>query len=129
MPSLVKPQDVLNQGELYWGEDHDAQGSEQKGDRLWAVMSRKSLNGNNTVVVVPLSRRLEKASKYPGFCILIPAQEMIPIVGQSASLDRVALCHQIRVMDKSKLREKWGSMTLSAAPSVQNGIAFVLNIL
>lgn len=129
MSSLVKPQDVLNQGEIYWGEDHNAKDSEQKGDRLWAVMSRKSLNGNNTVVVVPLSRKLDKASKYPGFCILLPAAEMIPIVGQTASLDRVALCHQLRVMDKSFLREKWGSLTLSAIPSVQNGIAFVLNML
>jgi mRNA-degrading endonuclease toxin of MazEF toxin-antitoxin module len=53
--SLVKPLDVIDQGDMYWYEDTDAKGSEQRKDRLWVVMSRRSLNGNNTVVAVPLS--------------------------------------------------------------------------
>lgn len=128
MPNLVQPQDVLAQGDLYWGEDVNAQGSEQAKDRLWCVMSRRTLNGNNTIVAVPLSTKIDKADKYPAFCIRIPAQEQIPLIGQSPSRDRVALCHQVRVMDKCRFREKWGKLSLSAIPSIQLGLAFVFDI-
>jgi mRNA interferase MazF len=128
MSNLVQPQDVLGQGDLYWGEDVSAQGSEQAKDRLWCVMSRRTLNGNNTIVAVPMTTKLEKADKHPAFCIRIPAQEQIPLIGQSASIDRVALCHQVRVMDKSRFREKWGKLSQSAIPSIQLGLAFVFDL-
>jgi mRNA interferase MazF len=128
MPSLVQPLNVLDQGELYWGEDSEAVGSEQAGDRIWAVVSRRSLNGNNTILVVPLTTKVAKADKHPAFCILIPAQEQVPIIGASPSRDRVALCHQVRVFDKSRLREKWGKLSLSAIPAIQLGLGFVFGI-
>ncbi len=125
--SLVKPSDVLNQGDMYWGEDTDATGSEQSGDRIWIVMSRRALNGNNTIVVVPATTKMAKADEYPAFCIRLPAQEQIPIIGQSPSINRVALCHQVRVFDKSRLREKWGKLSLSAIPSIQLGLQYVFD--
>jgi mRNA-degrading endonuclease toxin of MazEF toxin-antitoxin module len=91
-------------------------------------MSRRALNGSNTIVAVPATTKMEKADKYPAFCIRLPAQEQMPIIGQSASRDRVALCHQVRVFDKSRLREKWGKISLSAIPSIQLGLAFVFDL-
>jgi mRNA-degrading endonuclease toxin of MazEF toxin-antitoxin module len=88
-------------GDIYWGEDKGAVGAEQKKDRLWVIMSRRTLNGNATVVVVPLSSRVKKAAQYPGFCILLPAGEVLPDYGEGAAIDGVALCHQVRVFDKS----------------------------
>lgn len=126
--SLVKPLDVLDQGDIYWFEDAAAKGSEQSKDRLWVVMSRRALNGNNTVVAVPLSTKLEKSDKYPAFCIRIPANEQVPIIGQTPSQNRVALCHQVRVCDKTRFREKWGKVSLSAIPSIQVGLAYVFDI-
>jgi mRNA-degrading endonuclease toxin of MazEF toxin-antitoxin module len=90
MTSLVKPLDVLDQGEILWGEPTDTKGSEQEGDRLWIVMSRRKLNGSNTVVAVPFTRKIHKAAQYPHFCILIPPSEAIPIPGPTPSLERVA---------------------------------------
>jgi mRNA-degrading endonuclease toxin of MazEF toxin-antitoxin module len=113
---------------MFWAEDKEAVGSEQSGDRIWIVMSRKALNGNNTVMVVPATTRIAKAHKYPGFCILLPAQEQIPIIGQSSAIDRAALCHQARVFDKSRFREKWGKLSLSAVASIQLGISYVFDI-
>jgi mRNA interferase MazF len=127
--NLVKPTDVLKQGEMFWAEDVNARGSEQRGDRIWIVMSRQALNGNNTVVVVPATTKLAKADKYPAFCIRIPAEEQVPIYGQSPSIHRVALCHQLRVLDKSALREKWGMLSHTAVTAVNLGIAFVFNYL
>jgi mRNA interferase MazF len=128
MPSLVQPLDVLNQGDIYWAGDTQATGSEQAKDRLWVVMSRRALNVNNTVVVVPLTTKLTKSDKYPAFCIRIPAQEQVPVIGAEPSCDRVALCHQVRVFDKSRFRQKWGRLSLSAIPSVQLGLGYVFDI-
>lgn len=127
MANLVPPSQVLDQGDMFWAQDPNAVGSEQAKDRLWVVMSRRSLNGNNTVLVVPVTTKTEKADKYPAFCIRLPAQEQIPIPGQTASIHRVALCHQVRVFDKSRLREKWGKLSLSAIAAVQLGLAFVFD--
>ena len=122
VPSTVSP------GDIYWGEDIAAKGSEQKGDRLWLVMSRLTLNGNNTVVVVPLTTKTEKAAKHPSFCIILPPGEIIPDPGNKPSVPCVALCHQLRVFDKTRFRKKYGKLSLSAIPSVQLGISFVFNI-
>jgi len=124
----VESSRVVSPGEIYWGEDTNAKGSEQKGHRLWLVMSRRILNGNNTIVVVPLTTsRLEKATKHPDFCIRLPAGEIIVNLGASPSKDCVALCHQVRVIDKSRLDQQYGKLS-SAIPAVQLGLSFVFNL-
>jgi mRNA interferase MazF len=124
----VQPPPVVDPGEIYWGEDPTAIGSEQKGDRLWLVMSRRTLNGNNTVVVIPLTSKTEKAVRYKAFCILLPAGEILPDPGEKPSVPSVALCHQLRVFDKTRFRRRYGKLSLSAIPSVQLGLSFVFNL-
>ena len=119
---------VVIPGEIYWGEDTNAKGSEQKGDRLWLVMSRRVINGGNTVVVVPLTTNVDKANKYPDFCIRLPAGEIITDPGSSPSVVCVALCHQVRVFDKTRFRKKYGKLSLSAIPAVQLGLSYVFNL-
>jgi mRNA interferase MazF len=127
MSNPIKPLDVLKQGDIFWGEPDDTKGSEQSGRRKWIVMSRTALNGNNTVVVVPLTTKLEKSEKHPDFCIHLPEAEMTPTIGNAPSRESVALCHQVRVFDKSRFSEKWGKLSTSATYSVQLGIAYVFN--
>ena len=119
---------VVSSGEIYWGQDPNSQGSEQAGDRLWLVMSRLAINGGNTVVVVPLSTKVGKAAKHPSFCIILPAGEIIVDPGSLPSVNCVALCHQVRVFDKSRFRKKYGKLSLSAVPSVQLGISYVFDL-
>ena len=119
---------VVSPGELYWGEDPNAQGSEQRGRRLWLIISRRALNANNTVVVVPVTSRIEKALKHPAFCIILPAGEIVVNAGQPPSKDCVALCHQVRVFDKTRFLEQYGKLSLSAVPSVQLGLSYVFNL-
>lgn len=120
--------EILLPGDICWAVDPVAIGSEQQKSRPWVVMSRKAINGNNTVVAVPLTSNSAKADRYPAFCILLPAGEIIPAIGQRASIDSVALCHQVRVMDKSRFTGRYGKLSLSAVPAVQLGLAFVFNI-
>jgi hypothetical protein len=55
-------------------------------------MSRRTLNGNNTIVVVLLTSRIEKAEKHTDFCIRLPAGEIIVNPGASPGKECVALC-------------------------------------
>jgi len=125
---VVPPTQIVLPGEIYWGDDITAQGSEQKRDRMWLVMSRRTLNGNNTVVVVPITSKVSKADKYPDFCIRLPANEIITEIGTAPAIDCVALCHQLRVFDKSRFRKRYGKLTLSAIPAVQLGISYVFDL-
>jgi len=118
----------IEPGEIYWANPTDTVGSEQSFDRPYVIMSRLSLNSGQTVVVVPLSTRMEKAKKQPAFCIRLPASEIIPVVGAIPSVDSVALCHQVRVFDRTRLRKKYGKLTLSAVLSVQLGLSYLFNI-
>lgn len=122
------PPAAPNPGEIYWAEDTNAVGSEQKKDRLWVIMSRRAINGNETVVVVPLTSKVKKAVQYPGFCILIPSGEVIAEYGETAPINSVALCHQVRVFDKGRFRRKYGQLSLSAVSAVQLGLSYVFNI-
>jgi mRNA interferase MazF len=118
----------IEPGEIYWANPTDTVGSEQSFDRPFVIMSRRTLNAGQTVVVVPLSTRLEKAKKQPAFCIRIPATEIIPTVGSTPSVDSVALCHQVRVFDRTRLRKKYGKLTLTAVISIQLGLAYLFDI-
>jgi hypothetical protein len=77
-----------------------------------------------------VTTRLDKAAKYPDFCIRLPAGEIIANLGAAPSQDCVALCHQVRarVIDKSRLEQQYGKLSLSAIPAVQLGLSFVFNI-
>jgi mRNA interferase MazF len=119
---------IVHPGEIYWALDPAAIGSEQQKSRPWIVMSRKSINGGNTVVVVPLTSGTDKSKKYPAFCIILPAGEIITDIGQKPSIDSTALCHQVRVLDKTRFTDRYGKLSLSAIPAVQLGLSYVFNI-
>jgi mRNA-degrading endonuclease toxin of MazEF toxin-antitoxin module len=91
-------------------------------------MSRRTINGDRAVVAVPLTTRVKKAAKHPAFCILLPAGEIVPQYGESASVDCVALCNQVRIMDKTRFTKKYGKLSLSAVPAVQLGLSWVFNL-
>lgn len=115
-------------GEIFWAEDPNATGSEQQKLRPYVIMSRRSLNDNNTIVGVPLSTKTVKAEKYPAFCILVPKGEIVVDIGEMPASDCAALCHQVRVLDKSRLRKHYAKLSLTATAAVQAGLGFVFNI-
>jgi mRNA interferase MazF len=84
---------AIARGEVYWADLDPQKGSEQKGRRPVIVVQVDILNRNaRTVVVVPLTSKL----KYQH----LPCCVFIPHGTCALSHDSVALCHQIRVLDK-----------------------------
>ena len=92
------PSPLHKRGDVYWGNLDPQKGSEQAGRRPVVVLQNNLLNRvGNTVVVVPLTHTTRFA--HLPCCLLVPKGDC----DLTADRDAVALCHQIRVLDKRGL--------------------------
>lgn len=91
---------------------------EQKGDHVWVIVSVSARHRGDAVVGVPLSRHLRKAG---GHLTQIPAYAINYGAGEE-KLDRVALTDQIRVLDKTRLRRKLGTLSARGISAVFQGL-------
>jgi mRNA interferase MazF len=96
-------------------EDH-----EQAGRRPAVIFQTDDLSPLSTVVIIPLTTQLKRA----GFAntVLIPARE----AGQEHA--SVALCHQLRALDRRKLIRKIGELVPERLSEIELGVVFVLGI-
>jgi mRNA interferase MazF len=117
---------TFKKGEIYYAEDPAATGSEQRFLRPHVIMSRSELNGTNTVVAIPFTT---KDKGHPAYCIRIPSTEIIldPLfMGQVQ--DSVARCYQVRVMDKSRFKQKIGKLSSTAVAAIELGLTYLFDL-
>lgn len=89
------PANLIDRGDVYYVDLNPVAGSEQAGRRPAVVVSPRFMNGTNTVVVIPLTTTIP-AGQLPPYKVLLRA-------GSGLREDSVALCHQIRAVDKTRL--------------------------
>jgi mRNA interferase MazF len=118
----------LNPGDVFWADPRPVRGSEQDKTRPWVVVSRRETNGQNTVIAVPLTSRGHKAG--PPYRIQIPRTEFLKDAGTTATdlQDSIALCDQIRVLDKSRITFIYGKLTRTAVNAIQLGLTYIFDI-
>jgi mRNA-degrading endonuclease toxin of MazEF toxin-antitoxin module len=118
------------QGEIYWvhAKDLDIQGSEQKKNRPYVIVSRSSINAlGRNVVGVPLTTVLTAGG---GYRVQIPVQLMVPNphwpgTWPNGSARRqletsVALVDHIRVLDANRLTiPKMGDLSSTAVAGLE----------
>jgi mRNA-degrading endonuclease toxin of MazEF toxin-antitoxin module len=113
---------AYNQGDIYFCDPDpqvkDTVGSEQRGDHVWAIVSVPSCHRGNCVVGVPLSKHMHKAG---GHLIQLP-DSFINYHANEPTLPRVALVDQIRVLDKTRLRRKVGTLSTDGISGVFQGM-------
>lgn len=117
--------DPIEQGEIYWITIPNRGGREQQGRRPCIVMSRRSVNCGNPIVVVPMTTTKSRASSYN---IAIPASEIVRDLTHTAPVDSVALCGHAFVVDKRKLEDRMGKLSYNAVLAVQLGLAYLFDI-
>jgi len=101
---------MLNRGDIYWVNLDPTMGSEIKKKRPCVIIGATPINeARRTVVVVPLS----SAGK-PRPPLTIPIQCQRKHV--------VAVCDQIRAVDKSRLIEKIGSASKEDIMELEQGL-------
>jgi mRNA interferase MazF len=98
-----------------------SKGSEQAGRRpVLVFQDDRLIPATLTVVVIPLTSNL-RMQKLPT-CVLIPQGE------GGLRQDSVAICHQIRALDKQGLVENWGRVSQERLLAVERVVLRTLGI-
>lgn len=116
----------VSAGEIYYITIASKGGREQEGRRPCIVVSRRTVNASNPIVVVPMTTNLKRANSYN---IQLPASEIIKDVSlKSTPVDSVALCGHAFAVDKRKLEDRFGKLSDNALLAVQLGLAYLFDI-
>jgi mRNA interferase MazF len=95
-------------------------GHEQAGRRPAIIFQTDDLSPLSTVIVIPFTTQTRRAGV--ANTVWIPARE----AGQEQ--DSVALCHQIRALDRRKLVHKIGELAPERLSEIEASVLFVLGI-
>jgi mRNA interferase MazF len=108
-------------GELWWASLDPIVGSEQGGRRPVLIFQNDAVNTfTTTVVAIPLTTTLRRSQ--------LPSSVFIPSADTGLPSDSVALCHQMRVLDKTRLRGRIGVLPADLLRQVEYAVLFTLGI-
>ena len=112
---------IVKRGEIWMADLNPTRGSEQAGTRPVLIFQNNVLNKyTTTILAIPLTTNLRRAS-LPS-CVQISKGE-----GGLAS-DSVALCHQLRVLDKTRLTRRLGTVSLKTISAVESCVKFTMGM-
>lgn len=99
-------------------------GSEQAGQRPVLVVSRERISQLLPVVnVIPLTSR-KSASR-----VIYPNEVLLPAGTAGLTVDSLALCYQIRTLDKSRLEQVLGELdNINLRQEIHEAIRFQLDM-
>jgi mRNA interferase MazF len=112
---------MIKRGEIWLAELNPIRGSEQAGTRPVLILQNDSVNRfTSTFLAIPLTTNLRRAPLPT--CVLLPEGE------GGLSKDSVALCHQLRVLDKSPLVRRLGSVSDLTLTAIDHCVLFTTGI-
>ena len=113
---------VHERGDIYIANLEPQKGSEQGGEhRPVLILQIDLLNRvGNTVVIVPFTKQLRRA-KLPSSVLVLKGEGGL-------TEDSVALCHQIRVLDKSGLQGYVGTVSSQTLKMIEDKVRFTLGL-
>lgn len=112
----------LRRGEIWLANLNPTQGSEQSGTRPVVIYQNESISKYTvTVIAIPITSNLKRAS--------LPTCVLISKNGNSLINDSVVICHQMRVLDKTRLVHRIGQLNNSELEKIDKCILFTLGIL
>lgn len=107
---------LVRRGDIWWVVLDPVEGSEIRKTRPAVVITADALNrARRTVVIVPLSTGPEPR---PPIVVATP----------SAGPGSVAVCDQLRAVDKQRLTRAHGRLSASDFGAVEDGVRRVLNL-
>jgi mRNA interferase MazF len=110
------PPTIARRGEVWWVELDPTRGAEVRKTRPAVVLTANAVNrARRTVVVVPLSTG--PAPRPP-----------IALATPSAGAGSVAVCDQLRAVDKTRLTQRVGVLSAADLRLVEGGVRAVLEL-
>lgn len=111
----------MKRGDVYLADLDPVKGSEQAGRRPVLILEDDRLiRATLTVVVIPFTTNL-KMQSLPT-CVLVPAGE------GGLRQNSVAICHQIRALDKAGLVQQWGSLPAVRLAEIERAVLRTLGL-
>ena len=109
----------IERGDIYTANLSPIKGSEQGGIRPVIIFQENTISQfTKTIITIPLTTNLKRSS-LPS-CLLIPQNE------GGLNQDSVALCHQLRVLDKTRLGRKIGTLSPQIINQIESIVLFTL---
>ena len=106
----------MQRGEVWWVDFDPSQGSEIQKRRPAVILTIDTINkARRTVVVMPLS-----TAAIPRPPIVIP----LPSAGQNS----VAVCDQLRAIDKSRILKRMGVLSTNDLTALSSAVKTVLGL-
>jgi len=109
----------VNRGDVYLARHDPVEGSEQGGVRPVVIVSRNSLNASREhVIAVPFTRTVLPRP--------LPTHVAVPAGSGGLRSESVARAEHVRVMAKSRLVERWGTLDPAAMAEVEEALRIAL---
>jgi mRNA interferase MazF len=113
---------TFKRGDIWLVDLHPTRGSEQAGVRPVLVFQNELVsNFSTTILALPLTTNLRRAS--------LPTCARLSRGEGGLASDSVALCHQLRVLDKTRLQRNSGTVSQQTLLSIENIMLFTLGII
>lgn len=111
----------IRRGGIWLADLNPIRGSEQAGTRPVLIFQNDSINAfMTTVIAIPLTINLRHVA-LPS-CIHVAQGE------GGLGHDSVVLCHQLRVLDQTRLQRKLGSVSQATMTAIEQRLLFTLGI-
>jgi len=111
----------MNKGDVYYANLGTTIGSEQAGLRPILIFQNDTLFAHSsTVIIIPFTTTLRRA-QIPG-CVLVRQRE------GGLQQDSVALCYQIRAIDRSRLQSRIGSLADATINEIENALKITFDM-
>ncbi len=112
---------IIKRGEIWLAELNPIRGSEQAGTRPVLILQNNSINRfTSTFLAIPLTTNLRRAS--------LPTGVLLREGTGGLTKDSVALCHQLRVLDKSRLARRLGLVSELPLAEIDRCVLFTIGI-
>lgn len=112
---------TFKRGEIWLANLDPTRGSEQAGTRPILVLQNDAINKfTSTALTIPLTTNLRRS--------LLPSCLQIGSGEGGLQSDSVALCHQLRVIDKTRLIKRLGAVNDETNKQVERVVLFTLGI-
>jgi len=110
----------MRKGDVCLADLNPTRGSEQAGTRPVVIFQKDILNKFTRTVVIPFTTNLKRAQ--------LPSGVLVRKGDGGLREDSVALCHQIRVLDRSRLTARLGSLSPATVEQIEAALAFTLDM-
>ena len=110
---------IVSRGEIQLAELNPVRGSEQAGARPILIFQTDAINRfTTTIISIPFTTNLRRAT--------LPSCVQVQTGEGGLTSDSVALCHQLRVLDKIRLTKKLGKVSEIVMKEIEECVLFTL---